>query len=129
LGRLYSQKFSKTHEWVKIDAGVGTVGITAHAAEALGEIVYVDLPKVGAKFKAGTAFGAVESVKAASDIYTPVSGEVVAINGSLKDAPDTINNSPASEGWMIKLKLDNIAEADSLMDSAAYEKHAAEDKH
>lgn len=89
----------------------------------------MDLPKVGAKFKAGSAFGAVESVKAASDIYTPVSGEIVEINNTLKDAPDAINKEPAGNGWMIKIKLDNPAETDSLMDLAAYEKHAADDSH
>jgi glycine cleavage system H protein len=114
---------------VKIDGGVGTVGITGHAAEALGEIVFVDLPKVGASFKAGTAFGAVESVKAASDVYTPVSGEIVEVNKELSSKPDTVNAEPTTGGWMIKVKLSNPSEADKLLDEAAYEKHAAETKH
>jgi len=108
---------------------MGTIGITKHAADALGEIVYVDLPKVGAKYKAGAAFGAVESVKAASDIYTPVSGEVVEVNKNLTSKPDTINHSATKEGWMIKMKLSDPAEADKLLDLAAYEKVAAEDHH
>lgn len=123
------EKYSKTHEWIDVAGSVGTVGITAHAADALGEVVYVDLPKVGASFKAGSAFGAVESVKAASDIYAPMSGEVVEINSALTAKPDTINSAATGAGWMIKLKLSNPAEANSLLDEAAYEKHAAEDKH
>jgi glycine cleavage system H protein len=123
------EKFAKTHEWVKVDAGVGTIGITAHAANELGEIVYVDLPKVGAKYKAKSAFGAIESVKAASDVYTPISGEVVEVNTALVNAPGTVNSSPLGEGWMIKVRLDNVAELNNLMDSAAYEAFAGSDKH
>lgn len=123
------EKFTKTHEWVKVEGGVGTIGITKHAADALGEIVYVDLPKVGAKYKAGASFAAVESVKAASDIYTPVSGEVVEINKNLTSKPDTINNSATEEGWMIKMKMSDASETDKLLDLAAYEKVAAEDSH
>ena len=105
------------------------MGITGHAADALGEIVFVDLPKVGASFKAGGPFGAVESVKAASDVYTPVSGEVVEINSALSAKPDTVNSHPTSDGWMIKIKLSNPSEVNSLLDAAAYEKFASEDHH
>lgn len=123
------EKFTKTHEWVKVDNGVGTVGITSHAADALGEIVFVDLPSVGKSIKAGSAFGAVESVKAASDLYSPVSGEVVEVNKSLSDSPNTVNDSPLADGWIMKVKLTNNSEVDALLDEAAYSKIAAEDKH
>lgn len=123
------EKYSKSHEWVRVSNGVGTVGITAHAADALGEVVFVDLPSVGKAVKAGSAFGAVESVKAASDLYSPVSGEVVEVNKTLSDAPNTVNESPLADGWIMKVKLSNPAEVDTLLDEAAYGKHAADSSH
>jgi glycine cleavage system H protein len=114
-------RFTKDHEWVETDGDVATLGITAYAAEQLGDVVFVELPSVGKTVKAGDPFAVVESVKAASDVYAPVSGEVVAVNGELPDAPETVNAMPEKDGWFAKLKLANPAELDALMDRAAYE--------
>jgi glycine cleavage system H protein len=114
-------KFTEDHEWVLIEDDVLTVGVTDFAQESLGDIVFVELPDVGTKLEAGKAFGVVESVKAVSDVYAPVSGEVVEINEELPDAPEVINTSPYEDGWMIKIKLDNPAELDALMDAEAYQ--------
>ncbi len=114
-------RFTKDHEWVELDGDVATVGVTAYAAEQLGDVVFVEVPEIGRKVKAGDAFAVVESVKAASDVYAPVSGEVVAANGEVSDAPETVNASPETAGWFAKLKLVNPAELDALMDRAAYE--------
>lgn len=113
-------KFSASHEYVKIEDGVGTIGITQHAADALGDIVYVALPEVGDKFGAAESFGSVESVKAASDVYLPIAGEVIEINELLEDEPGTVNSSPVEDGWFIKVKLDG--DGSDLMDEDAYNK-------
>jgi len=116
-------RYAKSHEWLSAPAADGTalVGITDHAQNALGDITYVQLPKIGAAFKAGDTFGAVESVKAASDIYSPVAGTVVEINEALNSAPETVNQDPYGKGWLIKLKLANVSEAEGLLDAKGYE--------
>ena len=114
-------RFTKDHEWVEANGDVATLGITAYAAEQLGDVVFVELPDVGKMLKAGDAFAVVESVKAASDVYAPISGEVVAINAELPDVPETVNAAPEKSGWFAKVKLSNPAELDALMDRAAYE--------
>ena len=116
-------RYAKSHEWLKLASdGTATVGITDYAQNSLGDITYVQVPKVGAVLKAGETFGVVESVKAASDLYSPVAGTVVAVNPVLVGTPETVNSAPYDGGWMLKLKLANPAEAASLLDAAAYEK-------
>ena len=114
-------RFTKDHEWVEADGDVVTIGVTAYAAEQLGDVVFVELPEVGRDVKAGDQLAVVESVKAASDVYAPVSGEVVAVNDELPNTPETVNAMPEKDGWFAKLKLANPAELDALMDRAAYE--------
>jgi glycine cleavage system H protein len=114
-------RFTKDHEWVELEGDVATVGITAYAAGQLGDVVFVEVPDVGRQVKAGDAFAVVESVKAASDVYAPVSGEVVAANGALGDAPETVNAVPEAGGWFAKLKVSDPAQVEALMDRAAYE--------
>lgn len=121
-----SVKFSKDHEWVKVDGGVATVGITQHAQEQLGDVVFVDLPAIGKKVTKGGEAAVVESVKAASDVYAPVSGEVVEVNGDLSGDPSLVNRAAESEGWFMKIKLSNDAELGELLDKAAYDKFVAE---
>lgn len=113
--------YAESHEWVKVDGDIATIGISDYAQHALGNIVYVDMPEVGDEIEAGDVFGAVESVKAASDLICPVSGEVVEINEELEDTPDAINND-AFENWILKVKMSNPAEVEALLDAAAYEK-------
>ena len=115
----------------RLDGDVATVGITAHAAGALGDIVYVDLPSVGAKYSAGDTFGSVESVKAASDVYAPVAGEVLEVNSVLEETPGKVNESPIEGGWFIKLKVSAAGKADfaKLLDEKAYKQMCDEDKH
>ena len=121
-----SIKFSKDHEWVNFaDANATVVGITVHAQDALGDVVFVDLPEVGKRFAQGDVAGVVESVKAAADVYMPVSGEVVAVNEALRDDPSLANSDPLAAGWFFKVKLSNPAELDALMDAAAYDEFAA----
>ena len=116
-------RYAKSHEWLKIEGdGTATVGISDYAQNSLGDITYVQMPKVGTAFKAGETFGVVESVKAASDLYAPVAGTVLATNPALESAPETVNKSPYAEGWMMKLQLANSADAAALLDAAAYEK-------
>lgn len=119
-------KYTKDHEWIKIENGVATIGITEHAAEALGELVYVELPKIGNSYNKGDAFAVVESSKSASDVYIPASGEILEINGALTSAPELVNNSTYKDGWIAKVKLSNAAELDSSMDETAYKKYLAE---
>jgi glycine cleavage system H protein len=119
-------KYTKEHEWIKADGANGTVGITHHAQEALGDIVFVELPKVGAELTQGKSFGTVESVKAVSDIYAPVSGTVTEVNQELTTAPEKIN-SDAHGAWMIKVKIKNAGELKSLLSAADYEKFLAEE--
>ncbi|HEY1750428.1 MAG TPA: glycine cleavage system protein GcvH [Caulobacteraceae bacterium] len=114
-------RFSKDHEWVDAQGDIATVGITAYAAEQLGDVVFIELPEAGRQVHAGDALAVVESVKAASDVYAPVSGEVVEVNAGLPDTPETVNAEPEKEGWFARLKLSNPAELDELMDRAAYE--------
>lgn len=120
-------KYARSHEWARPEAnGFVTVGITDHAQEALGDIVFLELPEVGRKVKAGEACAVVESVKAASDIYAPVAGEVVAVNQAAADAPESVNRD-AYAAWLFRLKPDNAADLDTLLDAAAYAKVAAEE--
>ncbi|OED41658.1 glycine cleavage system protein H [Endozoicomonas sp. (ex Bugula neritina AB1)] len=121
-------KFLSSHEWVRMEEdGVVTIGVSNHAQEALGDVVFVELPEVGAVLTAGDEAGVVESVKAASDIYAPLTGEVIAINELLEDAPETVNSDPYAEGWFFKLKIEDSGELDSLLDADAYEAIAAAD--
>lgn len=113
------RRYAESHEWVKIDGDIATIGISDYAQHALGDIVYVDMPEVGDEMSAGDVFGAVESVKAASDLICPVSGEVVEINEELEDAPEKVNVD-AFETWIIKVKISDPAEVDALLDAAAY---------
>ena len=117
--------FTSEHEWIKVEGDVGTVGITDHAQGALGDVVFVELPDVGKKVAKGGDAAVVESVKAASDVYSPVSGEVVEANGSIVDQPALVNESPEDGAWFFKVKLSNTAELDGLMDRAAYESFVA----
>ena len=119
-------KYTKEHEWIKVDGNVGTVGITDHAQESLGDIVFVELPQPGATVTAGQTFGTVESVKAVSDLYAPASGTVSEINPELATAPETVNSN-AHSAWMIKLKLSNPGELNQLLSADDYEKFVAEE--
>jgi glycine cleavage system H protein len=114
-------KYTKEHEWVSVEGDTGTVGITYHAQKELGDIVYVDLPKLGAAVEAGKSFGSVESVKAVSDIYSPVTGEIVGINSLLAEAPEKLNEDPHGAAWLVKIKLASPAELDALLSAAQYE--------
>lgn len=115
-------KYIASHEWIREDGDdVVTVGITDHAQEALGDVVFVELPDVGAELSAGDEAGVVESVKAASDIYSPVSGEIVEVNSELEDSPETVNGSPYGDGWFFKIKLSDSSELDNLLDAEAYQ--------
>ena len=116
-------RYTKEHEWVSVDGDTATVGITDHAQHELGDIVYVDLPKVGAKLSKGATLGSVESVKAVSDVYSPVSGEVVAINEALSTAPEKLNAEPHDGAWLIKVKIADAAEIQGLMTAADYQKY------
>lgn len=122
-------RFAESHEYVSLDGDVATIGITGHAADALGDIVYVDLPSVGEEFSSGDSFGAVESVKAASDVYSPVEGEVLEVNSALDGEPGTVNDSPMEDGWFIKMKLNDTgkAEFEALLDEVAYKSHTEKD--
>ena len=114
-------RFTKDHEWVEAEGGFARIGVTAYAAEQLGDVVFVELPEVGRTVKPGDPLAVVESVKAASDVYAPVSGQVIEVNTELPDAPETVNAMPEKDGWFAKVKLSNPAELDALMDRAAYE--------
>jgi glycine cleavage system H protein len=118
-----SYRYTKEHEWVHVDGDHGTVGITDHAQHELGDIVFVDLPKVGTKVTKGQTFGSVESVKAVSDVYSPVSGEVSAINELLSNSPEKLNEDPQGEAWLIKVKLADSLEINELMSAADYQKY------
>jgi glycine cleavage system H protein len=113
-------KYTKDHEWIRVDGGTGTVGITDFAQKQLGDVVYVDLPEVGAAVTAGQTFGTIESVKAVSELYAPVSGTVAEVNTTLKDKPELVNTSP-HEAWMIKLTLADTTDQAGLLDAAAYQ--------
>lgn len=119
-------KYTKEHEWLSVDGDTGTIGITHHAQDELGDIVFVELPKIGAAITAGKTFGTVESVKAVSDLYAPVSGTVTAINDELATSPEKVNSSPHT-AWMVKVTLANPAETDGLLSAEDYEKFIAEE--
>jgi len=114
-------RFTKDHEWVEMDGDIATIGISAYAAEQLGDVVFVEVPEAGKTVKAGDGLAVVESVKAASDVYAPVSGEVVEGNAALSDSPETVNAAPEAAGWFAKLRVANPAEVEALMDRPAYE--------
>ncbi len=116
-----STKYTKDHEWIRLEGDVAVVGVTVHAAEQLGDVVYVDLPNVGKSVSQSGEIAVVESVKAASDVYAPVSGEVTETNQALIDAPEKVNESPEDEGWFFKLKVSDASELDALMDAQAYQ--------
>ena len=118
-------RYTKEHEWVEVKNGVATVGITDYAQSELGDVVFVELPEPGAKLTKGKSFGTVESVKAVSELYAPVSGEVIEANGELQNKPETINSDPHGAAWLIRIKLVSPAELDGLMDGSAYEAYIA----
>lgn len=113
--------YSKDHEWVRVDGDVATIGITDYAQNSLGDVVYVELPKPGEPFAANESFGSVESVKAVSEVFSPVSGSVVESHDTLSDDPEKVNTDPYGEGWMIRIKMSNSGEVDSLLTAAEYE--------
>ena len=113
-------RYTDDHEWLRIDGGEGVVGITAYAADQLGDVVFVELPAVGARFERGKTFGVVESVKAVSDLFAPVAGEIIEVNGSLADQPELVNAEPYGSGWLVRLRLVDPTEAGALKDAAAY---------
>ena len=115
--------YSKDHEWVAVEDGVATVGITDYAQHSLGDVVYVELPKVGDTLESHEAFGSVESVKAVSEIFTPIAGEVVEVNDGLNDTPEVVNSDPYGAAWMIKIKMKNQGEADAMLNAAEYEEY------
>lgn len=115
--------YTKSHEWVRLDGDVATVGVTWYAQDALGDVVFVELPELGRELDAEEDFGVVESVKAVSDVYSPLAGEVIEVNEDLSDEPERINASPYGEGWLIRIKLADPSEASKLLDASAYESH------
>lgn len=121
-------KYTKEHEWAKVEGDTALVGITDYAQNRLGDVVFIELPEIGTQVKKGEAFGAVESVKAASDIYTPLSGEVVEINSELEDHPELLNQSPYEKGWIIRIKISVTGETDELMSSDQYTEHVAKEE-
>jgi len=121
-------KYTKDHEWCRVQGGRAVVGITDHAQDQLGDIVYVELPDVGDQVKKGEAFGVVESTKAVSELFAPVSGKVVEVNDPLTDAPETINEDPYEEGWMIQVEMSSPAEANDLLAAAGYSKFVEEEQ-
>lgn len=125
MSKIY---FAPTHEYIVVDGNIGTVGISDYAQRALGNVVYVDMPEVDDEFNAGDDFGAIESVKAASDLFAPVSGTVIEVNDALADNPRLVNED-AMANWIIKLEISDLAELDNLMDAEAYEAHCAAEKH
>jgi len=113
--------YSKDHEWVRVEGNVAVVGITDYAQDSLGDVVYVELPKTGDSFAANESFGSVESVKAVSEVFCPISGDIAAVNESLNDAPEKVNEDPYGEGWMIRVTMSNPGEVDSMLTAAEYE--------
>ena len=121
-------QYTKDHEWLLVEGASGTVGITDFAQHSLGDVVFVDLPKIGEKFAAGEPFGSVESVKSVNELFIPVSGEVTAINELLTDSPEFVNSEPYGRGWMIKIRISNATDVDSLLSASEYEDFIAEQK-
>ncbi len=119
-------QYTKDHEWIRVDGDTGTIGITDHAQKELGDIVYVELPKAGEPVAAAETFGTVESVKAVSEVYSPVTGEVTAVNGTLQDHPELLNSDPHAAAWLIRVKLSDPDEVESLMSSEEYEAYIRE---
>lgn len=119
--------YTKDHEWVRVAGDQATIGITDHAQNQLGDVVYVELPKPDEKFGSGEPFGSVESVKAVSEIYMPISGTVVSVNETLNDSPEKVNNDPYGEGWMVVMRIENPAEIDGLLSAAEYEDYIKEE--
>jgi len=119
-------KYTENDEWIRVEGSIGVIGLTDYAQSALNDIVYVELPDVGATFAKGESFGSVESVKAASDMHVPVGGKVTAINEALQDAPETVNSDPYGAGWFIKIAISDASELDDLMDADAYARYCAE---
>jgi glycine cleavage system H protein len=119
-------RYTKDHEWVRVEGDTATIGVTDFAANQLGDVVFVDLPAVGKAVEQFATFGVVESVKAVSDLYAPLSGEVVAVNGDLGSKPELVNSDPFGDGWMIRVKVGDSAQVDELLDAAGYEKLTAE---
>ena len=119
--------YTKDHEWVRAKGEQATIGITDHAQQQLGDVVYVELPKVGDKFEASEPFGSVESVKAVSEVYMPLGGSVIEVNESLNDSPEQVNEDPYGDGWMIRIKIDNLAQVDALLTSIEYEDYIKEE--
>ena len=122
-------RFSKDHEWLRLEGDIATVGITPFAQDKLGDLVFVELPSVGASFQKGAVAATVESVKAAADVYAPVAGEVTAVNDQLTEQPGLVNTEPTGDGWLFKMKLADAAEADALLDEKAYDALTAAESH
>jgi glycine cleavage system H protein len=120
-------KYTKDHEWISIEGEIATLGITSHAADALGELVYVELPEVGDESSKGDAIIVVESSKSASDVYTPISGKIAEVNEVLNDEPNKVNDFPLADGWIVKIKFSDIKEIDELMDEDEYSKYIKEE--
>jgi glycine cleavage system H protein len=118
-------RYSKDHEWVDIDGEVATIGITDYAQHSLGDVVYIDMPRGGDKFGAHEAFGSVESVKAVSEIFLPIAGEITEVNDGLNNTPEAVNNDPYGAGWMVKVKMENPGSADALLSAVEYEEYLA----
>lgn len=118
-------RYTKEHEWIKLDGNVATIGITDYAQRELGDIVYVEVETVGKSLKAGDVFGTVEAVKTVSDLFLPVDGTITELNAALGNSPESVNNDPYGEGWMVKMKVNNSADVEALLDSAAYQAQVA----
>jgi len=116
-------RYSKDHEWLSVDGETATLGITDYAQSSLGDVVYIDMPRAGDKFGSHEAFGSVESVKAVSEIFLPVAGEIVEVNDDLNDAPEKVNSDPYGAGWMVKIKMNNALEADAMLSAEEYEEY------
>lgn len=116
-------RYSKDHEWVLVDGDVASIGITDYAQHALGDIVYIDMPRVGDKLSSHEAFGSVESVKAVSEVFTPIAGEIVEVNDGLNDSPEKVNSDPYGDAWFIKVKMDNPGDADAMLSGEEYEEY------
>ena len=119
------RRYTREHEWAKLEDGIAVVGITDYAQDQLGDVVYVELPSVGARVQQAKAFGVIESVKTASDLYAPLSGEVVEVNQAVIDQPQLVNQSPYDQGWLVKIRPDNVAEMDALLSAEEYEREVS----
>jgi len=126
MGHPADRVYSKEHEWVMVDGDVATIGITHFAQDQLGEVVYVDLPSAGDSVSAGDTFGEIESVKSVSELYAPVNGQIIEVNEALDDSPETVNQAPHADGWMIKVKLEDAAEVEALLSAEDYDAFLAE---